>query len=249
MRLVFVSALLVFSLSTAASGQTPTREQKLRKIDDLNSQINGLEAEILLPAAEDFERAGKEGFEVFRLMPRERYDRKRAVHGGAYYSFTNRSHDYQKIAQISLEDDYLSVGFAGADYGFFSDLGNVPLAEVSTDTGGIEFLLNYKPPTSESAARAEQKKSHNYETENATFARRVPVSLDFTFALRAISFDRADVLVAFRIHRRDKDGSLIVFWKPLKNFEVPMLVRDRNASTGSADFACAGDGRNRAAED
>ena len=226
-----LSVLLVLLFSGAAFSQGETREQKLRKIDDLNSRVRNLESDFLLPDAKDFEQAGKEGFEVFRLMPRERSDRRLAVPGGgAYYSFTNRSHDYQKIPQISLEQGYLSVGFAGADYGFFSDLGKVPLAEVSTQTSGIEFLVNYKPPTREPEIRAEQKKSNNYETENTTFMRRVPVSLDFTFALRAISFDRADVLVAFKIHRQDKDGSLIIFWKMLENFEKPTFIRNEQAA-------------------
>ena len=224
MRLVLLSALLVFSLSNVALGQEQTREQKLQKIDDLNSRVNNLGAEILLPDVKDFDQAQKQGFEVFRLMPRERYDKKLNVQGGgAFYSFTTRSHDYQNIAQIGLEKDYLSVGFAGADYGFFADLGNVPLADVSIETSGIEFLVSYKPPARESLVRAEQKKSDNYELENTTLSRRVPVSLDFTFALRAISFERADILVAFKIHRKDADGSLIIFWKLLQNFETPKL--------------------------
>ena len=247
MRFVLLSVVLILSLSNAAFSQE-SRAQKLRKIEDLNSRSRSLESDILLPDAKDFELAGREGFEVFRLMPRERYDRKLNTEGGAFYSFTNRSHDYQKIAQIGLEQDYLSVGFAGADYGFFSDLGKVPLAEVSTETSGIEFLVNYKPPTAESEVRAEQKKSHNYEIENTTFMRRVPVSLDFTFALRAISFEKADVLVAFKIHRKDTDGSLIIFWKMLRDFGTPKLIRaDRNAANGRNDFMAVNYSGTRAA--
>jgi hypothetical protein len=44
--------------------------------------------------------------------------------------------------------------------------------------------------------------------------------------LRAISFDDADILVAFRIHRKDTDGSLIIFWKLLETFEIPHLKRN-----------------------
>jgi hypothetical protein len=44
--------------------------------------------------------------------------------------------------------------------------------------------------------------------------------------LRAITFDRADVLVALKIHRKDADGSLIVFWKMLEVFDVPTIKRE-----------------------
>lgn len=226
MRIRLLSVALVLLLSAAAFSQEPSREQKLQKIDDLNSQIKSLEADVLLPDAKDFKQAEKQGFEVFRLMPRERYDRKLTVQGGgAYYSFTTRSHDYQKIAQIGLEQNYLMVGFAGADYGFIADLGSLPLANVSTETIEINFLVNYKPPTKEPEIRVEQRKAFNYETENATYSSRVPVSLEKTYALRAITFDRADVLVAFKIHRKDTDGSLIIFWKLLGNFDKPVLIR------------------------
>ena len=241
MRIFLLSVLLVFLLSTTAVSQEPSREQKLQKIDDLNSQIKSLEADVLLPAAKDFKQAEKEGFEVFRLMPRERYDRKLTVQGGgAYYSFTTKSHDYQKIAQISLDQNYLSVGFAGADYGFIADLGNIALGAVSTETTGVTFLANYKPPTKEPEIRVEQRKAFNYEAENFTYTSRLPVSFEKTYALRAISFDRADVLVAFKIHRKDTDGSLIIFWKLLENFEKPVLIRaQQSASTAGTDFVSA----------
>jgi hypothetical protein len=216
----------VFLLSTAAFSQELTREQKLQKIDELNSQIKSLEADVLLPAVKDLKTAQKEGFEVFRLMPRERYDRKLTVQGGgAYYSFTTKSHDYQKIAQIGLEQNYLQVGFAGANYGFLADLGDIPLATVTTETAELNFLVSYQPPTKEPEVRAEQRKSFKYETENATYQSRVPASPGHVYVLRAISFDDADVLVAFKIHRKETDGSLIIFWNLLKNFEKPKLTR------------------------
>jgi hypothetical protein len=226
----FSLKILVFTLffvSIAGAQEDLTREQKLQKIDELNSQIKILETEVLLPDAKDLKQAEKEGFESFRLMPRERYDHKLTVQGGgAYYSFTTKSHDYQKIAQIGFEQNYLSVGFAGADYGFIADLGNIPLASITEETGEINFLVSYKPPIKETEIRSEQRKAFNYETETATYRSRVFVSVGHTYALRAISFGNADLLVAFKIFRKDADGSLIIFWKLLKNFEKPLLARN-----------------------
>ncbi len=232
---IFAFSLIFVSI---AGAQDLTREQKLQKIDELNSQIRVLETDVLLPDAKDLKQAEKEGFEVFRLMPRERYDYKFTVQGGgAYYSFTTKSHDYQQIAQIELAQNYLSVGFAGADYGFIADLGSVSLASVTEETNELSFLFNYKPPTKEVEVRSEQRKTFNYETENATYRSRVLVSIGHSYALRAISFDRADVLVAFKIHRKDADGSLIIFWKTLAQFENPVLIRsEQSYLTNAANF-------------
>lgn len=222
--------VFIFLLSTMAFSQRLSREQKLQKIDELNNRIKDLETDVLLPDVKDLEQARKGGVEVFRLMPRELYDHKLTVQGGgAFYSFTTKSHDYQKISQIGLEQNFLKVGFSGADYGFIVDLGNILLADVNVESSEINFLYNYKPPTIEPEVRVEQRKSYNYETENVTYRSRVPVNLGHTYALRAISFGQADTLVAFKIYRKDTDGSLIIFWKLLENFDKPILIRNQQA--------------------
>jgi hypothetical protein len=223
----FVVSIFGFVLlcSSIVSAQELTREQKLQKLNDLNSQIKTLEQEFLLPDAKDLKQAEKEGFAVFRINPREKYERKLIVQGGgSYYSFTTKSHDYQKIAQIGLEQNNLKVGFGGADYGFIADLGETPLADVTKETGEVNFLANYKPPTIEPEVRSEQRKAHNYEASGFLYKRSVPAIVGHSYVLRAISFDDADVLVAFKVHRKDADGSLIIFWKLIENFEKPLIA-------------------------
>ncbi|HEX8368228.1 MAG TPA: hypothetical protein VF604_06775 [Pyrinomonadaceae bacterium] len=223
----FVASIFVFVLvcSSTAFGQELTRAQKMQKINELNSQIKVLEQEIIQPAAKDLKQAEKEGFSVFRIHPREKYDHKLTIEGGgSYYSFTTNSHDYQKIAQIGLEQNNLMVGFAGADYGFIADLGETPLAAVTKETGEVNFLVNYKPPTNEPEVRIEQRKAYNYEASGFLYKSRIPAIAGHSYVLRAISFRDADVLVAFKVHRKDADGSLIIFWKLIENFEKPLLA-------------------------
>jgi type II secretory pathway component PulJ len=47
-----------------------THEQKLQKIEELNNQIKILEKDVVLPAARDLKEAEKQGFSVFRILPR-----------------------------------------------------------------------------------------------------------------------------------------------------------------------------------
>ena len=224
-----IAKILVFVAlcSSMIFGQEATREQKLQKINELNGQINLLELDVLAPDAKDVSQARKEGYGVFRIMPREKYDRKLTIQGGgSYYSFTNKSHDYQKIAQIGLEQNNLKVGFAGADYGFIADFGEIALADVTADSAEVNFLVNYKPPTNEPEVRIEQRRAANYEAGGVLYKSHLPAVARHSYVLRAISFGDDDVLVALKIHRKDADGSLIVFWKLLENFEKPLLARN-----------------------
>ncbi len=227
MRYAFKIFVFVIFLASIINAQDLSREQKLQKILDLNNQIRILEKDFLLPDAKDLEKAQKENFNVVKLNPREKYDRKLLIQGGAsYYSFTKNSHNYQDIAQIGLEQNNLKVGFAGADYGFITDLGEIPLAEVSKEILDVSFLANYKPPFNISEIRIEQRKAHNYEANGIIYKSRMPAVVGHTYVLRAITFDRADVLVALKVHRKDADGSLIIFWKIIEVFEVPTIRRD-----------------------
>jgi len=226
MKFVVRTFVFVLVCSLAAFGQELTREQKLQKIGELNSQIKVLEQDVILPAAKDLKQAQKEGFSVFRILPREKYDHKFTIQGGgSYYSFTTKSHDYQKIAQIGLEQNNFKVGFAGADYGFIADLGETPLDDITKETGEVNFLANYKPPTIEPEVRIEQRKAWNYEANGFSYKSNIPATVGHAYVLRAISFGDADVLVAFKVYRKDADGSLIIFWKLIENFEKPLLAR------------------------
>ncbi len=218
---------LILLCSSIIFGQELNREQKLQKINELNSQIKMLETDVLSPDAKDLKQAEKEGFEVFRLMPREKYDRKLIINGGgAYYSFTRKTSEYGRGSDISLEQNNLGVGFAGADYGFIYDLGAISLTDVSENTAEANFLLNYKPPTKEDEVRNEAQKAYNYEADGLIYKSRVPSVVGHIYLLRSINFNDWDILVAFKVYGKDTDGSLIFFWKMLKQFEKPMFERN-----------------------
>lgn len=220
---VFIFVLCLVSILPA---QELSREQKLQKISELNNQIKILENSIILPDTADIKKAREQGFDAFRLMPREKYDHILTTNGGgAFYSFSRKASEYGQGSDISLEQDYLSVGFAGADYGFIFDLGDVPLANVSKETKEASFLVDYKPPTNEPDIRREQRRARNYEADGVTYEARVPVYKGHAYILRSIVFDRWDILVALKIYRKDSDGSLIIFWKLLEDFDVPRIKR------------------------
>lgn len=235
MRYLFSSFLIFFSASLIAA---QTHQQALDDYARLKSKLAAFEAEIkkeaqsiekviLQPEEADVATAKTENVNVFRLLPREKYEGNTfSVRGnGAYYSFIKQSHSYDETPQIGLEQNFFKVGFYGASYGLMTDLGKTSLAEINESSKSLNALINYKPPTELSEARIEQTKARGFERENINYKDRLPVVVGHSYVLRAISYDEADTLVAFKVHRKDADGSLIIFWKPIKNYEKPQLAR------------------------
>lgn len=220
--LIFVSTISAQTRNEAVNEITNLKQ----KVTEIEQKAAELEKIILQPALEDIDIAAAENLNIFRLLPRGKYDKTfvNTRGGGAYYSFTTKSHSYNDTPQISLEQNHLKVGFAGADYGLIADLGSNPL--IAEQTPEFSFLANYSPPKVEKEIRDEQRKTYDYQSNNLTFSSRVPVTVGNKYLLRAISFREADTLIWFKIHRQDSDGSLIIFWKPLKDFKTPQMVSE-----------------------
>lgn len=197
----------------------------------MREQLKQKELEFLSASAED--RAQFSEFllqrdtGLARLLPREKYREKLNVReGGAYYSFTKLSNSYDRDAQIGLEQESLSTGFAGADFGFLASLGDIPLESAVLDHEGVQYLAAFVPPTVEPEARDQQHRTgRGFEIGRNGYKSHLPVMIGGAYILRSISYERFDVLVAFRVVRQDTDGSVILLWKKLREFSTPYLTR------------------------
>jgi len=164
------------------------------------------------------------------LLPREKFDSSRDVRltiggGGAFYSFTRLTHEYGQGSDIELEQGNLSTGFAGADYGIMTNIGDTPLENVTIDAAS--FLANHVPADDEPKARIEQRKWGQGTTADGTsYRERQLAKVNSTYLLRSVSYDRSDLLVAFRVVRIDDDDSVTILWKLLKKYPTPRLARN-----------------------
>lgn len=219
------------------------------------SQRNSLSREpkvvkegILAPAANDVARyqflLSQKNTGMMRLLAREVYysrtykapKRLDMRGGGAYFSFHHRVHEYGYGSDISYEHGLLRVGFAGANYGMMTDLGDTPLEPISAEDPRAQFLLIYKPPRKEKEARIEAKKfdpirkAHGltgFSVDGVSYLSRVDAVVNHTYLLRSIDYRTSDVLVAFRIVSINDDGGLTIAWKILKEYGPPDLIPDR----------------------
>jgi len=215
----------------------------LRQIETKRAELSALETSFMAPAEEDrmqyaeFLRTPNTG--LIRLLPRDKFDsdairdnNKKSIvmrGGGAYYSFTRLTHEYGYGSDIELGGGELSTGFAGADYGLLTNIGDVPIEGVSLETPAAKVLGSYDVPDEEPKARTEYRRfSTGTEIEGIKVKNRAPLRLNSTYVLRSISYREGDVLVAFRVIRIDNDDSATIVWKLLKKYPTPSLARNNN---------------------
>ncbi|HZE73127.1 MAG TPA: hypothetical protein VE135_26755 [Pyrinomonadaceae bacterium] len=235
--LFFVVALLC---STGTIAQSQSRDQILKDIQTKRVELQTLEKQFLAVAEEDrlayADLLRQPGTGLVRLLPREVYDAEAYKQnpktitmrgGGAYYSFTRLTHEYGFGSDIGLESGDISSGFAGLDFGILQKLGDVSLEDASLDHADARFVSSYNPPASEPEVRNEQRRFGMGTTvDEVTYKSRLPVEVNSTFLLRSISYGRTDILVAFRVVRKDADGSVILAWKLLKKYAIPQIARN-----------------------
>ena len=238
MKSIIAATLFIVTCSLSALGQSDSRTGLLKELETKRAELARLEQLVIQPGAEDRE-AHREflvqpNTGLIRLLPREKYDshanNKSGLTmngGGAFYSFVRLTHEFGRGSDILLEQNYLSVGFAGADYGIMAILDEVPLENVTSELPQAAFLLGYNPPSEDAAARQEGRSFHapGKTIDGITYSRRLPVQVNATYLVRSISYGDSDVLVALRVVRKDSDGSLIIAWKLLQKFPKPELTR------------------------
>lgn len=250
MKRFLISTLFVIVVSAAlgisALAQSPSREDLLKEFEakhaDLLKDLQKIEKQLLEPSEEDYvayaEFLTQPDTGLVRLLPREIYDsyahpekRLGIAGGGSYYSFTRKTHPYGNGTQIGLEQAQLKTCFAGADYGMVTNLGDVPLETLTLEHTAVKSLVSYERAGDEPRARAEYGRFVTGDSIGGTlYKTTLPATVNSSYVLRGIHYSDSDVLVAFRIVRKDTDGSMIILWKLLKKYPKPELARTNESA-------------------
>lgn len=164
---------------------------------------------------------------VNRILPRGRFvhaieDRQ----GGAYWSFTERTHVYGGWSHIGFSGTSYSTGFAGGDTGVVLDVGRLPLASLTAErkpAANVVTTSRWELLTSGDSADF-HRRARELELDD-----RAHAVVGNTYLLRAVGDD--DLLVGFTVVNEDEYGQTIA-WRVLKTFKRSQPRGKAPAPTG-----------------
>jgi hypothetical protein len=190
---------------------------------------------------------------LFKLFPELDCGGKFVVHAegpcaeeiplSSFYSFRKKNYAERGLSDIGFKDSFL-FNDGWLSNGIMVRLGDLPLDSVSVSSDGVKFLTDYVPAverdevTAKSVEMIKGIKIGDYHyskvataTENTTYAIRIiayrgkvlkPVGRNL-FANELEGDKRTDIIVAFRVIRKNEDGSLTLLWKELQRKDSPTI--------------------------
>lgn len=162
---------------------------------------------------------------------------------GTAYSFRTESYRLQRLADIVYTNNNLQSASA-MQQGILVNVGDVPLEKVDLQTAGLNFVVNFQPESDPNKVNEiEEKLNQGIVRDNFQYRLALPAKENTTYVLRSLAYDgvspqtaggvpyneleydkRQDILVAFRVVRRDSD-SITLLWKELWRKNPPKLER------------------------
>jgi hypothetical protein len=179
------------------------------------------------------------------------------VPNSAFYSFREREHTTGFLSDIRLKNNvFVSNSFLSQ--GILAALGDIPLESISLASDGMKFLVDYQPAIHSREALKQFEeitkgvKAGKYEYRNVLMATE-----NMTYAIRTIAYraqvyqffqgrpfnilegdKRVDLILAFRIVRKDKNGAAHILWKELDRKDSPRIIfpkREKKKETAPAN--------------
>lgn len=163
---------------------------------------------------------------------------------GSLYSFRKASHASGISNDLRLNNNqFSSIGILSN--GIIVSLGDVSIENISLSSDGVKFLTDFLPAKENKEILAVSKylanglKNGNYyysnsvnAAENTTYAIRVIAyrgkiqwrTPNLSRSINILSGDkRVDLIVVFRIVRKDEDGTITLLWKELQRKDSPKI--------------------------
>lgn len=161
---------------------------------------------------------------------------------GIAYSFRVKSHRMLHLSDLILDKNVIKSDSL-LQQGLLVNLGNIELGEVSAQTNGLKYLLDFKPAASkEELLGIDEKLSKSIKSDGFVYSYGLYVEDKTTFALRSIAYrgkilrsisgvkynefdfdKRKDIVVVFRVVEKDANGDLTILWKEISRQDSPVI--------------------------
>lgn len=171
---------------------------------------------------------------------------------GSSFSFRTENYRIPRLADITYTDQsFQSSGVLLQ--ALFVDLGDIPLEQITSQTRGMKYLIEFQPETNYEKSKEVSDRLMQGITQDGFMYRRGLLTVEnTTFALRSVAYDgksprsirgltyneldfdkRRDVIVVFRIVEKDNDGSITILWKKLQEKDAPEIKREKRGAMES----------------
>lgn len=161
---------------------------------------------------------------------------------GTAFSFRIESYRIPRLADLVLAKDVLKTDGI-LQHGIMVHLGDIPLEEITTETKGLKYLVDFKPvKTNTEFLKMDNELNKGVKADGFVYRLGFYVTDQATFALRSIAYKgnfyrsvdgvvydefdfdkRKDTLVVFRIIEKDANGNITILWKILSKQNAPGL--------------------------
>ena len=162
---------------------------------------------------------------------------------GSSFSFRTENYRIRRLSDLTYrEDGFYSSGILA--HGIIVNIGDIPLEQVTTQTNGLKFLIDFETASDyKKAGEIDGRIDDGIENNGFFYCRSVRAAENATYVLRVIAYrgsyyramqgyvydeldfdKRRDVLVAFRIVRRETE-SVTILWKILSNQKSPAIKK------------------------
>ncbi len=171
---------------------------------------------------------------------------KDVIPGGSFYSFREKGYTTAYLSDIRFKDGIL-VSDGVLSQNMLVKLGDVALENLSLTSEGVRYLAEFVPETLSSEATRQfiqivkGVKDGQYEYRKA-----LPAHENTTYAMRIIAYrgslyrsfrgwifnlldgdERVDLIIGFRVVKKDSDGSITLLWKQLDRKKSPKIEYEK----------------------
>ena len=162
--------------------------------------------------------------------------------GGSAYSFRRNDYQFWRLADL-LYDGKSFLAFGQMSQGFLLNIGDVPLNDLTRNTKGLDFVFAFVPENTVAGSERQHKQFvDGLLVDDRLYKKFLPAVENNTYILRSVAFKgvaareergfkfnelefdkREDVIVAFRVVRKDFNATATLLWKILRSKPSPVL--------------------------
>ena len=162
--------------------------------------------------------------------------------GGSAYSFRRNDYQFWRLADL-LYDGKSFLAFGQMSQGFLLNIGDVPLNDLTRNTKGLDFVFAFAPENTVAGSERQHKQFvEGLLVDGFLYKKFLPAVENNTYILRSVAFKgvaareergfrfnelefdkREDLIVAFRVVRKDFNATATLLWKILQSKPSPVL--------------------------